>query len=151
MEAELAALAASGATTLVGLMVSETWTQARHRLARFFSRGRDDDAVDEELRLSQEELLAARASEDDLAAADIEAGWRLRLRRALRANPEAAEELRLLLAQLEVEAGGKPTVTVQNRISGGVQNGPVLQGQNFYGQTFHSTGAPLPEQGTGSV
>lgn len=151
MEAELAALAASGATTLVGLMVSETWTQARDRLAQFFSRGRDDDAVDEELRLSQEELAAARASEDDLAAADIEAGWRMRLRRALQTNPEAAEELRLLLAELEAEAGGKPTVTVHNSISGGVQNGPVFQGQHFSGLTFHSAGAPLPEQGTGSA
>jgi hypothetical protein len=39
VEAELASLAASGATTLVGLMVSETWTQARDRVARSFARG----------------------------------------------------------------------------------------------------------------
>lgn len=140
MEAELTALAASGATTLVGLMVSESWTQARDRLVRFFARGGDDASAEDELRLSRQELTAARESGDEGAEADIEAGWRTRLRRALQADPAAADELRDLLAELSPEARGEPTVTVHNTVSGGVQYGPVLQGQNFSGVIFDSSG-----------
>lgn len=152
MEAELASLAASGATTLVGLMVSETWTQARDRVARFFSRSGDGDggAVEGELLLSRQELLAARESGDELAAADVEAGWRARLRRALRDDPGAAEELRLMLAELAPGRGSEPTVSVRNSISGGVQHGPVFQGQSFSGLTFTTPGTVPPEPGTGA-
>ncbi|MBB5939801.1 hypothetical protein [Streptomyces zagrosensis] len=136
MEAELTALAASGATALVGLMVSETWTQARDRVARFFARGGDENSVDDELRLSQMELLVARAADDELTAADIEAGWRMRVRRALQADPAAADELRLLLAELGADEDGDPAGTVHNSITGGVQHGPVIQGRDFSGLTF---------------
>ncbi|WP_369033232.1 hypothetical protein [Streptomyces adonidis] len=151
MEAELAALATSGATTLVGLMVSETWTQARDRIARFFARGGDENLVVEELRLSQQELTAARASEDDLAAADVEAVWRTRLRRALQTDPEAAEQLRLLLAELDPMVKSESAASVHNSISGGVQHGPVIQGQHFTGLTFHTTGTVPPQQPPGTV
>ncbi|WP_171162524.1 hypothetical protein [Streptomyces sp. I05A-00742] len=149
MEAELAALAASGATTLVGLMVSETWSQARERVVRFFARRGAGGAVDEELRLSGEELVVARESEDELAMADIEAEWRMKLRRALQADPGAAEELRLMLAELAPGAGSDTSVTVHNSVSGGVQNGPVLQGQQFSNLTFHNSGPVPPAQSAG--
>ncbi|MEH6373333.1 hypothetical protein V7793_03070 [Streptomyces sp. KLMMK] len=149
MEAELAALAASGATTLVGLMVSETWSQARERVVRFLARGGAGGPVDEELRLSEEELVAARESDDEPAVTDIEAEWRMRLRRALQADPGAAEELRLLLAELAPGVESDTSITVRNSISGGVQNGPVFQGQQFSSLTFHSSGTVPPGQSAG--
>ncbi|WUT47381.1 hypothetical protein OG929_35975 [Streptomyces pseudovenezuelae] len=140
MEAELAALATSGATTLVGLMVSDTWVQARDRLVRIFARGDDEDSAAEELRLSRRELMAARDAADDDAVADIEAGWRIRLRRALEADPLVAEELGSMLAEFAPAAGDVAPQTVRNSISGGVQHGPVLQGQSYSGLTFNSSG-----------
>ncbi|MGW0732110.1 hypothetical protein [Streptomyces sp. NPDC002851] len=152
MEAELATLVATGATTLVGLMVTETWTQARERVVRFFARaGADDeadadaDAVEEELRASRAALIEARtaaeevdvdageAAEAQQISADIEAQWRLRLRRALRADPAAARELRALLDELAPDTGGDTGATgaVHNTISGGVQHGPVIQARNI--------------------
>jgi hypothetical protein len=151
VEAELAALAASGATTLVGLMVSETWTQARDRVARFFARGGDESSAGEELQLSQQELMAARAARDELAGADVEAVWRTRLRRVLVADPEAAEELRLLLAELDPSAGNAPSVSVHNTISGGSYHAPVFQGQKFSGFTLGGSGTVPPEPGAGAV
>ncbi|MFF2652706.1 hypothetical protein [Streptomyces sp. NPDC058045] len=151
MEAELAALAASGATTLVGLMVSETWTQARDRVARFFARGGEDGSAEEELRLSRRELMDAQAARDELAGADIEAAWRTRLRRVLLADPRAAEELRSLLAELDPDAQHGPAVSVHNTISGGVQHGPVVQGQNFTGLTFGASGTTPPDEGAGAA
>ncbi|MFE7264647.1 hypothetical protein ACFU9B_21665 [Streptomyces sp. NPDC057592] len=132
MEAELAALAASGATTLVGHMVSDAWTHTRERVARFLARGEETGGVDEELEASRAELIAAHESEDPDVAADIEDEWRLRMRRALRADPAAAQELRLLLGELAPRTADVPTVTVNNNISGGTQS-VVNQGQNFYG------------------
>ncbi|MDG9716406.1 hypothetical protein [Streptomyces sp. DH24] len=147
MEAELAALAASGATTLVGLMVSETWTQARERVARFFARGGDGETAERELSVAQGELVAARGAQDEAAVADIEAEWRVRLRRALEADPAAAEDLRSLLAELAPEGGGAPAATVRNSVSGGTQYGPVFQGQQITlsGLTFHSSAPRAPE------
>ncbi|WP_224310115.1 hypothetical protein [Streptomyces olivaceus] len=145
MEAELAALAASGATTLVGLMVSETWEQARHRLSRFFARDGDENAVAAELRSSRSDMVAARDGADAEAVADIEAAWRARLRRALLSDPEAARELRALLAEIAPSDGaGEAAGAVHNIVSGGVQHGPVLQGGRFSGVSFHGAGRPVP-------
>jgi hypothetical protein len=151
VEAELAGLASSGAATLVGLMVSDAWAQARDRLAGFFGRGGDVVASAEELGLSQEELVAARAVGDEEAEADIQAAWRSRLRRALLADPGAADELRSLLEELAPAAGDGSVVVVRNSITGGVQHGPVIQGQNFSGLTFHASGAVRPETDPGSA
>ncbi|MCX4516351.1 MULTISPECIES: hypothetical protein [Streptomyces] len=152
MEAELTALAASGATAFVGLMVTEAWTQARGRVARFLARGEDVDVIDGELEESREELAAARAAADDEAVADVEEEWRIRLRRALRANPEAADELRALIEELSPLGSAGPTVSVTNSISGGTQNGPVFQGQTFSALTFNSgRSADAPEQRPGTA
>ncbi|KNB54442.1 hypothetical protein [Streptomyces caatingaensis] len=130
MEAELAELAASGATTLVGLMVTDAWSQARARVARFFARGGDDEAaVDDELGRDAGELAAGPGG-----AAVIEERWRERLRRALRDDPAAAEDLRRLLAELAPDGGSVPRV--HNSVSGGTQYGPVVQGENFSGLRF---------------
>ena len=142
MEAELAGLAASGATTLVGLMVSDGWAQTRERVARFFARGGDGAAEVAALQSAQAELLAARDADDAGAADDVEAEWRTRLRRMLRADPAAAGELRALLAELGPLATGGPVVAVHNTVSGGVQYSPFVQGHDFSGLTFHITNPP---------
>ncbi|MFH8884669.1 hypothetical protein [Streptomyces californicus] len=130
MEAELTALAASGATTFVGLMATEAWSQVRGRLAGFLGRGEDDEVIDAELEESRAELTAARAEDDEEAAADIEAEWRNRLRRTLRADPEAAGELRAILAELAPRQPSGPAVAINhNTISGGHYNAPVIMAQ----------------------
>jgi hypothetical protein len=146
LETELAGLAASGASTLVGLMVSDAWAQVRGRLAGFFGRGEEEPAVAEELTLSRAELVAARSAGDEEAAADIEAAWRSRLRRELRVNPAAVPELRLLLAELAPQADDGPAVVVRNSFSGTVEHGSVVQGQNFSGGlTFYGSTPAVPD------
>lgn len=133
MEAELTALAASGATAFVGLMVTEAWTQARGRVARFLARGEDVDVIDAELEESREELIAARRNGDEDGAADVAAEWRIRLRRALRDNPEAAEELRGLLDELAPGQPAGTTVSINhNTINDGVYNGPVIMAHSIH-------------------
>ena len=135
MEAELAGLATSGATTLVGLMVSDAWVQARARLTAFFARGGDGNGVDSRLEESRAELVAAHETGDTDTAADVADEWRARLRRILRTDPAAAEELRALLAELGPQARSGPTYVVNNTVSGGVQH-QVFQGQAIHDFTF---------------
>lgn len=137
MDAELAALASSGATALVGLMVSDAWVQVRDRVTGFFARGGQAGNVAEELASSRQELMTAREEGDTDAAADAQAVWRAHLRRVLLADPAAAGELRALLAEVEPMTGQGSTA-VHNVVSGGTQYGPVVQGGQISGLTFHS-------------
>jgi hypothetical protein len=139
VDAELTALAAAGATALVQQMVTDGWTQVRDRVVALFSRGRDEEAVQGELEESRADLVAARDAGDEEAVADAKAEWRNRLRRALRADPEAAAELRALLDELTPSADDQPKGTVYNAITGGVQHGMVIQAHSVGDLTIGDT------------
>ncbi|MEW2525078.1 hypothetical protein [Streptomyces sp. NPDC047071] len=128
MDAELAALAGAGATALVQAMVGDGWAAARGRVVAFLGRrrGTDEDQAGGALDETRDDLLAARAAGDADAEADARAEWRNRMRRALRADPDAAAELRLLLDELG-RGGDDRGGVVHNTISGGVQRGNVIQ------------------------
>ncbi|MFG3247127.1 hypothetical protein [Streptomyces sp. NPDC048187] len=138
MEAELVALAAAGATTLVQQMVVDSWAQARDRMVSFFSRrgGDEEDVIEGELETSRGELAAAMEASDEQTALDVRAEWRTRLRRTLLANPAAAAELRSIIADLAPPEGDQQVADVHNTISGGVQHGPVIQAGNVGSLSF---------------
>ncbi|MER5222985.1 hypothetical protein [Streptomyces flaveus] len=147
MDAELATLAGTGATTVVGLMVTETWEQAKQRVVRLFAHGGEAAAVDEDLDESRDALAAATGTpdEEDLTS-DVTAMVRLRLRRLLEQYPDAADELRVLVEEFAPAAGSDETGAVHNSITGGAQHGPIFQGQSFSNLTIHSSGAAAPDQ-----
>lgn len=130
VEAELTALAASGATSLVGLMVSDAWGQVRGRLAAFFARGGDGGTVGGQLDSSRAELVAAQQAGDADTAADVADEWRARLRRVLRADPAAAAELRALLDEFGSPTGSGSISVVHNTFSGTAYNSPVIQARD---------------------
>ncbi len=117
MDAELVELATSGATTLVGLMVTDAWTQARDRFVALFGRGRPEELT-AELEVVRGEVVAG----GDAAEATSELAPKLR--RALQNDPALRSELQALLAELapQVEPG-----TVALTISGGTYNEMVMQ------------------------
>lgn len=144
MEAELAALAASGATALVGLIVSEAYERAKSGLTRFFGRRAADEAAEEELQAVREELGRARAAGDAGAQAHVQARLRQRLEGMFQEDPGAAEELAQLLSELAPDASR----TFVNLVSGGVNHGPVFQGSPIHGDIhFHVPPAPSPAAG----
>lgn len=122
MNGELAALAASGASVLTGVMLSDAWAQARERVGRLLARGRDDRSVHGELAAVRQDLLAARDAGDPTRIVEVRHEWEGRLRDLLLAEPDADVELRALIASLAGVVGG-----VHNRMSGGVVHGPVIQ------------------------
>ncbi|BCL31382.1 hypothetical protein ACFFS2_07420 [Streptomyces aurantiacus] len=140
MDAELAALAAAGATALVQQMVTDGWGNVRDRVVVFFSRGREEDAVQGELEASRADLVAARDAGDEEAADDVRASWRVRLRRTLRDDPAAAAELRALLDELAPPPTGPAMVTVHNTINDGTHHGVIQVGLVYGSSTVGETG-----------
>ncbi|RAJ67135.1 tetratricopeptide repeat protein [Streptomyces sp. Amel2xB2] len=145
MEGELAALAAAAATALVNAMVTESWEQAKTRLARLFGRrGRSGEPAEDEAREALEEersqLASARNTDDEGTAADVENALLQRLGRLLREDPEAAPELRELLTELR--AAGVP---VHSEISGGIQYGAFQNSTIHGGVTYHFPRPPGPD------
>ncbi|WP_018547175.1 hypothetical protein [Streptomyces sp. LaPpAH-108] len=148
MDAELTALVTSGATTVVGLMVTDAWQQARQGLVRLFSRGDRTATVGGELDELRDDLVAANGSPDEAALADdIAATVRLRLRGLLRQDPEAADELRRLVQELTpLLPNGPAGNTVHNTISGGTIHGHVIQGYSISNPTFNGSSGAAPDR-----
>ncbi|MEU7582194.1 tetratricopeptide repeat protein [Streptomyces sp. NPDC041068] len=110
MAIEVAAIAASGATsTLAGLAVTEAWTRTRTLVTRLF-RGRQDTATtgDQQLQSAVEQLAAALRSEDEHSLGDAADQLRRRLRHSLREESETARELVELLRELNQEGEEEP-------------------------------------------
>ncbi|MFD7064571.1 hypothetical protein [Streptomyces sp. NPDC059906] len=147
MEAELMALIGTGATTVVGLMVTDAWGQVRQRVVGLFASGAEAEAdgVAGELEESRTTLVAAEgtAAEEELRS-DVTASVRLRLRRLLEQDPGAAGELRRLVDELA--PASPPPGAVHNSITGGRQDGPVVQGHTFTRLTFRTTGGTAPDR-----
>lgn len=115
MDPDLAELASTAGLTVVKLMTTELWQQARTAVARLFARHAADDhrASDDpaegggdvagQLERSRDELVRAAAAGDELTAAELAEQWARRLRWLLSADPAAAQPLRELLASLTAQ------------------------------------------------
>ncbi|MFB7473305.1 hypothetical protein [Kitasatospora sp. NPDC056184] len=125
MEAEIAQLVTTGATTVVGLMATEAWTQLRSRLAGLLGRGRDAEEVSAELEEIRVEVV--RADGDTELVGDQTAELRNRIRRLLRQEPDAAGELRALLEEFTPRQPRQVVIThTVNTIDHGTVNGTVI-------------------------
>ncbi|MGW4549270.1 ATP-binding protein [Streptomyces violaceorubidus] len=144
MEAELAALAASGATALVGLIVSEAFERAKSRVTRFFGSRASGEGAEEELQSARAELDRARSGGDADAGADVHGRLRRRLEEVFREDPGAARELGGLLSELapDTSRGFVSLVGV------GVNHGLVLEGSPVHGDIhFHVPPGASPATG----
>ncbi|MGW1718124.1 AAA family ATPase [Streptomyces sp. NPDC002156] len=140
MEAELTALAATAVTALTGLMVTESWEQAKLRLARWFRRRGVDEDPQGELQADSDELARARADGDERAVERVEEQLRERLLRVLQDDPEAPGELARLIAELAPDA----PVTYVSSVRGGVHHGHSFQGAHIVGDITFTVPAPVP-------
>ncbi|MEU9343988.1 hypothetical protein AB0D74_22545 [Streptomyces sp. NPDC048278] len=147
MEAELVSLVGTGATTLVALMVTDAWEQAKQRVVRLLARGSDGNAIAVDLEESRTALIAATGTRDEGDhASDLTASLRLRLRRLVEQNPDAVPELRALVEEFASRSLIDPSGTVRNSITGGTQHGPVVQGHTFTHLTINAPGDTPPDR-----
>ncbi|MGW2183414.1 hypothetical protein ACWCXX_36340 [Streptomyces sp. NPDC001732] len=124
MDPELAALASSAATTMVGVLATDGWENVKSLVGRLWQRVHPDRAevVEAELVETRTELLTARQTQDGEAEQHLVGEWHGRLRRLLAADPELAEELRRMVAELQSAAAedraGAGPVDMRARASG---------------------------------
>ncbi|MFE4975428.1 hypothetical protein ACFRAR_25415 [Kitasatospora sp. NPDC056651] len=115
----------SGATSVAGLMATAAWNQASSRIARLFGRGERDEEASAELEVIRAEVLEAGGDEEVLA--DQAAALRNRLRALFRENPQAAEELREILAEFMPKPPQQVVHNTYNQtINNGTYSGPVV-------------------------
>lgn len=119
MDSEFTSLARSAGGTVVTLVASDAWRAAREGIVRLWRRFQPDRAetVAAELDVSRDDILAvldAAAADDERTTDEIRAEWQGRFRRLLVAHPEAAGELRRLLAEL-APRDAATAVTVDQR------------------------------------
>lgn len=123
MDPEIAALAGTAGTTVVTLMVTNAWESARDGMVALWRRFQPARAegVGEELEAGRAELLLARQAGDAEAETELTAEWQGRVRRFPLAQPEAADELRRILDELNPSLPEEPEarqVRLQARASG---------------------------------
>ncbi|GAA1906847.1 hypothetical protein GCM10009716_15900 [Streptomyces sodiiphilus] len=139
MDSELAALAATGATTLVSLMVTDSWAHARGLVGRLLARTGSGTAAIAELDDARSQLLTLDDTEDEQTTSDIRDQWHARLQQLVEAGDITSDDLRSLLTSLQRLAAASTTRqgTVHNNINDVVQHGPVIQSGRITGLTFH--------------
>lgn len=87
---DVSALALAGATALVQAMTTNAWESLRPRFASLF--GTSAEATGEEL-----EQVRTEVTDGETEPADVEGEWAARLRRVLKADPDAAAQLQAVL------------------------------------------------------
>jgi hypothetical protein len=126
---EIDALAALAANTIVAAAVTDAFEGVRARLARVFGRDKPDPAVERRLDATRRQLATAAPGDLESARASQARQWETRFADLLADHPDAAAELRALLAEAGA-AVSKPGGNVTNTVSGTV-HGPVLTGRDF--------------------
>lgn len=152
--AEFAELASSGATTFVGLVVTDAWQQAKERIGRLLARGGDSRLEAARLEVTRTELLLADESGDRAARTRIQQDWEARLRDVLGRDPSAVAELRSVLDEFDPQRGRPPQPggvhhgehqEIHNSVDGVVHGGAYQIGQVHGGVTIHAApAAPVP-------
>lgn len=100
MDSELVSLASSGATTVVALLATDGWEEAKSAVSSLWRRVHPDrvETIVAELIETRSALLTARAVGDEQAAPVLVGEWQSRLSRLLAGCPELAGELRRVVA-----------------------------------------------------
>jgi hypothetical protein len=135
METELVVLANAAAAALVGLMVADSWKEAKQKVTGLFERGSAADGAAQELEAAWTRLAATRPGSDVVLRSAIEADWASRFWRLLQSEPGAAEVLQGL-RDLPRSAAQARTAIVSNVNYGNVQFGSVIQAGQITGSTL---------------
>ena len=125
---ELAALAGTGATTLVAAMTTSAWEGVRSALGRLFARGGEDVRETAVVQLDRNAELLARASDSERVREGLILLWSAELERLLQESPGAEHELsELIQATQAALSATRPSfvqsVTAHGGVAIGVQSG----------------------------
>lgn len=99
MDQDMTRLAWEGASTVVALLATDAWEQAKNGLQALWHRVHPErsDAVGADLLETRASVLAARAAADQAIESGLVQEWQSRLRRILTEDPRLIHVLRTLL------------------------------------------------------
>jgi len=102
VDPELSALTSTAATTVVQLLATAAWGQAKTAVGRLWRRVHPEraDTVEAELAEARTEVIAAQQAGDVQAEQALVDEWHGRLRRLIAVDPQLADELRRVVAEL---------------------------------------------------
>jgi hypothetical protein len=144
----LTALASTGGTALVTAMVTDGWEGVRARFARLLGHGGAAEAIEateERLEKSKLTLEAASSAELEHIRTEQESVWRTRLEDLLERDPDAAESLRSLVAEVQAGLSG-PTVRIEQRTLGYDHAQQAVLGNGVQNVTFGNQHGPDASQ-----
>jgi len=121
MDGDLAVLASSAATTIVGLMATDAWGQAKEKVAALWRHFQpaQADAIESDLDRARAECAGA----SEAVALAISREWESRLLRLLAVDTAVAAELNLVIDDLSrIRSGG--------RSQGSVRQSALASGQS---------------------
>lgn len=125
MDPELMELTSTAATTVVKVLATAASEQVKRAVGGLWRRAHPERAetVGAELEETRTEVLAARQTGDEQLEQALVGEWQGRLRRLVVTDPQLAEELRQVVAQLrvvlaEVDPAQATTISMQATASG---------------------------------
>ena len=121
MNPEITSLAQGTAATLITLMTTDAWNHAREGIIQLWRRIQPERAeiVTAELEASREDVLTAYTNNDQETLNEVHAQWQNWLKRLLAARPEAADDLRRLLDELDPSGTAATPAVTQNATASG--------------------------------
>jgi hypothetical protein len=139
----LAALAGAGGNALVSAMVTDGWEGVKGRFARLLGRGNPTATSEVAARLEDSRAVLAGRSGAELerVQAEQEIAWRTRLADLLESHPEAEDELRAVVAEVQAQVIGSK-VRVDQQVAGFDQAQQAVLGQGVQTNTFGGQGEP---------
>lgn len=116
LDEALATLAMTGATTIVAAMATQAWQATRVGVLQLFHRDQTQQ-TSIAAQLDGDDVLVTQDSDADGARRALVPSWKLRLEKLLRQHPDAADELRALMAEVQAELPQPQQRWVQNNTS----------------------------------
>jgi hypothetical protein len=141
---EVAALAMTGATTVVAAMATDGWSTARARMAGLFRRADDVQRAALEGQLDVHAALVASSDDAEAARQDLVPVWRLQLAALLRQHPDAAEELQLLVREIQEQLPSAQQVWQQRQTNIARDHGQVFASLGGNVIVHHGPAKPPP-------
>ncbi len=113
MDAELATLTSTAATTIVKVLITDGWERAKTAVSEMWRRVHADRAamVETDMTQARAELLAARQAGDAQAEQVLTGEWQARFFRLVGDDPGLHEELRRLVTELSALLPDAPQPT----------------------------------------
>lgn len=114
---ELATLAGTSATALVAAMTTDAWHGVRSSVAQVLGRAGESRQRAVEVQLDSSADLVSQASDPDRARLSLAGMWQGELESLLGQHPESADDLRIVLAQIQAKLPPELQAWVQTNIA----------------------------------